>query len=433
MNKTPVDQLATVSELLQAGDFLAALRVVESIDANSLPSDARLQYYSVYSEVAYFNGDYSRALELSYRCLTEISDKRCTEYAKQKHIHGKILQQSGNLTGAEECFTESYATFQQLGDFANAVLPLDSLASVHYLRADFQAAVRCLEREIVLRTEHGLLHDLPRCRNNQARIRVYLGDLLEAAPALRALVAEDISDLLRYSAIYLLGMIASFKRQHVRAHSLLEKSLDYYQRTGSSREVVICLEYLGLNEHFSGNQEKAREYFQGILARDQITASARAQTLRMLTDVYVAEGDYSEALTTADQAEVAITKINERIEIGCLHRSRTRIAAATGNEPEARRQFAASVEMLQMIGAQYELAETYLLGGQLDLFEIKSRHEFLKQAVLLFVKCGVTARANVAALQLSRLLPPVPDRGEDLSSPLASAYVACQLLKTDWQ
>ncbi|MBK7092270.1 MAG: tetratricopeptide repeat protein [bacterium] len=58
---------------------------------------------------------------------------------------------------------------------------------------------------------------------------------------------------------------------------------------------AVCLEYLGLNEYFAGNYAKAREYYDQVLAMPEPTASAVAQTLRMLTDVEIAEGNWDAA------------------------------------------------------------------------------------------------------------------------------------------
>jgi hypothetical protein len=204
--------------------------------------------------------------------------------------------------------------------------------------------------------------------------------------------------------------------------------LDFYQKTGSTRDEIVCLEYLGLNEHFAGNQLAARKYFEDILSREEITASARAQTLRMLTDVHIAEHNYAKASRTADLAEEAINKINERVEAGCLHRSRMWLAAAAGDNNAVRHHFAEALDMFHLIGARYELAETYLAGGQIGVFDTVSRREFLKQATLLFVKCGVTVRARLASDELVRLLPKVDPGPDPFASPLAEAYLRARLL-----
>ena len=47
----------------------------------------------------------------------------------------------------------------------------------------------------------------------------------------------------------------------------------------------------------------------------------------MLTDVYIAQEDWEKAIETARKAEAAITKINERIELGALYRAYGQICA----------------------------------------------------------------------------------------------------------
>ena len=62
----------------------------------------------------------------------------------------------------------------------------------------------------------------------------------------------------------------------------------------STRELAHSQEHLGLLHYLRGDFARARKYYEQVLNDPQPTASAAAQTLRMLTDVYIAEGQVQE-------------------------------------------------------------------------------------------------------------------------------------------
>ena len=164
------------------------------------------------------------------------------------------------------------------------------------------------------------------------------------------------------------GQLSVWMLETEQARTQLKEAMTTYARTQSLRNHAVCLEFLGLNEYFAHNYVKAKEYYQQILSMPEPTASAVAQTLRMLADVYIAEGDFGKAMETAVKAEAAITKINERIELGALYHAYRQIYEHRGETEKSRDYFVKSIDLLQLLGAKYELALSHLAAGRSKVF-----------------------------------------------------------------
>jgi DNA-binding NtrC family response regulator len=207
----------------------------------------------------------------------------------------------------------------------------------------------------------------------------------------------------KQTARLLTGVAALFRLEHGRARKLLQPLVGQLQTAGNHREEVVCLEYLGLNEFFAGNYDKAGQYYADILSRNQITASASAQTLRMLTDLEIAVGDFTAARETAVKAEAAITRINERIELGALYRARALIAEHDGQCDPSGQLLTKSIELLERIGARYELALSHLVAGRAGVFSRDERQEHLSRARELFAEMEVERRIAEVNRELAHL------------------------------
>ncbi len=167
--------------------------------------------------------------------------------------------------------------------------------------------------------------------------------------------------------------------------------------------LAICLEFLGLNEYFAGNYAKAREYYDQVLAMPEPTASAVAQTLRMLTDVEIAEGNWDAAKATAAKADVAINRISERIELGALWRAYGHIYTHDNDHSKAREFFEKSIDLLRQLGARYELALSHFDAGRSNAYSFNQQSEQLKAAKALFVEMEVPKRVAQVDEALARL------------------------------
>ncbi|MGB5137505.1 MAG: sigma 54-interacting transcriptional regulator, partial [Candidatus Zixiibacteriota bacterium] len=198
-------------------------------------------------------------------------------------------------------------------------------------------------------------------------------------------------------------MMHCLKLEHGNAKSTILDAYSLTRRLQDVRFEIICLEFLGLNEYFAGNYKKAREYYDQVLAMPEPTASAVAQTLRMLTDVEIAEGNWEAAKTTAAKAEVAINKISERIELGALWRAYGHIHTHDDDHAKAREYFEKSIDLLRQLGARYELALSHFDAGRSKAYSPDQQMEHLNQAKALFIDMEVPKRVAQVEAAIGRL------------------------------
>ncbi|MFH2056480.1 MAG: sigma 54-interacting transcriptional regulator [bacterium] len=311
---------------------------------------------------------------------------------------------------ALEEYTESYVYFRRIRDHVSSLAPLEQIAVLQFFKGNYMQArelgVNILERAKSLESkEHFLIGAL-----NLAQTQLFKGELGEALELLRLVRAKDPDQVFALRAKTLWGITQIHYLYQSAAESQLIETSQRYVAESATRDEVVCLEYLGLNEYYAGNYDKAKEYYDNILGRKEITASARAQTLRMLTDVYVAKAQWPEANETAALAEAAITKINERIELGALDRARGLIAANTRDHDTARDYFDKSIRLLREIGARYELALSYLTCGRCNIYSRDERRYFLRQAHDLFREMEVPKRVAEVEEEIGRVGPRSPMR-----------------------
>jgi transcriptional regulator with PAS, ATPase and Fis domain len=392
--------------MIEKRDFSSASTEIVLLQS-LLPSDEQIlksELLLLEAKCLYFTGKYASALDLVGKAL-ELSRPTAEHalYAEQKLLLGRILNLLGRTTEAVEELTESYAFFRREDQTSMSLDALVTLGLVHQARGDLSRSRAVFEevREKSLRHELGL--DFLLATLNLCRVCLLLGELPYTLRLLDECEphAENESHILRVTNLRGMGAVLALESQ--LAGVALEKGLASYRRMNSERDVAICLEYLGLNEFFAGNYAKAKEYYQQILAMPEPTASAVAQTLRMLTDVYIAEGNWKKAKETAVKAGQAITNINERIELAALWRAQAQIAERDRDHDVARDLFQKSIDLLQQCGARYELALTHFAAGQSTVHSLATRSEHLEKAKTLFMDMDVPKRITQAEDAIARL------------------------------
>ena len=223
---------------------------------------------------------------------------------------------------------------------------------------------------------------------------IYLGALDDSAKIL-TLVSSDPPNVWDAGDIEMLSALPPLYRLDFdTARQHLETALKLFTSISAVRDIHVCWEYLGWLHYLQGDYAAARQYYMKILSAPEPTASAVAQTLRLLTDVYVAESEWSKASETAVKAEAAITKINERIELGALNRAYGQIHSHSKDHEKARECFGKSIAILREIGARYELALTYMECGKSDAFAFDDRQSHLVMAKSLFEEMRVPKRVE---------------------------------------
>lgn len=409
MNRTLRDELKLIEEALEQGEHSRALSLIESIDltkAQELCSVETSRLFCFHAKCLFFLGDYSAAhgkisdaLQLS-RCSADHS-----LYASQQLVLGLIHQATGRLDEAIEEFNGSYAARRRAGENDKLWGSLLNLALTHFYKGDLLQSLNVFRSALRYATEYNTESDISLCKRNICLVLLLTGDFASFRDILKTIDIDSDDVLGKVRIRELSGKYDVWALNYERAKTSLLDALTFYENQGLVRDQVVCLEYLGMNDYFSGSHARAREQFLQILEMPGLRASAVAQTLRMLADVYVAEGDWEKAKETAERAEEAITKISERIELGALYRAYGQIYEHLLDRQKAREYFDKSIDLLYQLGARYELALTRFACGRSSCYTREIRLDHLERARSLFTAMDVCRRVTQveeAIVELSR-------------------------------
>jgi DNA-binding NtrC family response regulator len=399
-----------LSDLLASRQYQEALDYLDLLNVRS-PEISREDLAHIFfarAQCLYRLGAYDKAaikLKCSIKFADSLSDNLL--YARQKYTLGQIYQEMGRLEDALNEYTEASAFFRRVKDTPRMLAAQEMIALVHFHKGNLLSAIEVNET-ILPRVEGlGLIEHVKVVAFNLCRILLWTGGFARINELLNS-VADDCVDPLNQTWLESLrGTFCVRLLDFGTARKHLEKALTIALANGYRRDEVVCLEYLGLNEFYDGNHVKANEYYEQILAMHELTASAVAQTLRLLTDVQVALGELDTAAETAVKAEAAITRIREWVELGCLHRALALLADKRGDLQGTTEHFDKAIGILSRHGARYELAVTYLAAGAAACLDAETKKERLHQAKTLFTEMDVPKRVTqteeaIAYLSLSK-------------------------------
>jgi DNA-binding NtrC family response regulator len=374
-------------------------------------------FYLLWAESLFMLGRYTESMRkvgVTLRLVSKSSEH--TIYAKARYLRGMICIKLGRLTDAIEDLNESYACYKRIGDRAHILLPLNNLAQALFISGNLRRSREVLESSLSLVRESDPITAITQ-RINLARVLALLGEFSQSQKQLEAKCVRECTVAIKNKrADFVKGMVAVYKLESDFASRLLISCKQYFSKEAFAHDINVCQEYLGLLEYNRGNYKKAREYYQQVLDTPEPTASAVAQTLRMLTDVEIAERNWDTAMETAKKAEAAITKINERIELGALWRAYGQICTHRGEHDTARDFFSKSIDLLHEIGARYELALSYLACGNSESYNREERKFNLEMARMLFAEMEVPKRVEQVEKAIADL------RLDSVSAPAISVF-----------
>jgi transcriptional regulator with PAS, ATPase and Fis domain len=314
--------------------------------------------------------------------------------AATKLLLGKTLHRQGKTSDAEQEFIEAYVAFKAAGDVRNARIALSNIAHLQFYSGNLWRSAEVLRQGLAIDEIHKFTRFANQDRRNLCSVLVLLGRIREAEHVLAQVTDASTTIAGQANTDLRKAMITLFLLENENAMRHLKGAMKSFQELGVARMRDVCIEYSAIAHYNNGDYDEASTCCRQLLDNKDTTSSTIAQTLRILTDIQIATDKYNEALETADRAKDAISAINERIELGAIHRAYGQIYSAKGDEDEAREHFCRSIEILNETGARYELAMTYFARGKSACYSRDERIQSLETARSLFTEMEVTKRVD---------------------------------------
>lgn len=338
-------ELPAVGEWIERG--LAASGGRETIETAEL--------YARAAQLFTQKGDTDAALAQcaeSLRIGEKIGDVKVQALAQT--IRGHVANQRGNYLDAIHSFQDAFALYEQAGNVYGQAIAHNFIANAYYNLGQLRQAEQHYQQALGIFSQTGDIYQSAIVGNN-------------------------------------LGGIARRRGQFDAALNLYEEALHSFERIGDSLWVLGVLHMnLGETHILQGQNDTAFEQLR-ISRRYFDQAQARyflPELYRHFAEAALISGDLPQARTDAQQALELARELSMRGETGCSLRLLSEIAIAENDLSQAQHQLAESIAMLQEVGDEYELARSYLVQARLlfVLGQVDQGMEALGRAEETFVR-----------------------------------------------
>ncbi len=298
--------------------------------------------------------------------LTELLDENKEPNQYRAHLLnelGRLHNAIGNLEDALECYEQSLAIQQEIGDKSGEGTTLNNISQIYDARGDYETALRYLEQSLAIRQEIGDKSGEGRTLNNISQIFKARGDYETA---------------LRY----------------------LEQSLAIRQEIGDKSGEGRTLNNISQIFKARGDYETALRYLEQSLAIQQEIGdkSGEGTTLNNISQIYDARGDYETALRYLEQSLAIQQEIGDKSGEGTTLNNISQIYDARGDYETALRYLEQSLAIQQEIGDKSGMCATLFNMGH-----ISAQNEKMKEAVGYWLSCYQIAREIGEAQALQEL------------------------------
>ena len=278
--------------------------------------------------------------------LTELLDENKEPNQYRAHLLnelGRLHNAIGNLEDALECYEQSLAIQQEIGDKSGEGTTLNNISQIYDARGDYETALRYLEQSLAIRQEIGDKSGEGRTLNNISQIFKARGDYETA---------------LRY----------------------LEQSLAIQQEIGDKSGEGTTLNNMATTAHARGDYETALRYLEQSLAIQQEIGdkSGEGRTLNNISQIYDARGDYETALRYLEQSLAIQQEIGDKSGMCATLFNMGHISAQNEKMKEAVGYWLSCYQIAREIGEAQALQELESLakqlgGGGLEFWELLAK------------------------------------------------------------
>jgi DNA-binding NtrC family response regulator len=408
MNRTFLQLSDVVEQLLIDRKYPEALRMLESVDAASLPSDEHGDYCILVSETKLYLGNYS-ALPLDRAIETFRNGQATAKFARAKLLKGWLLLSLGEYVDAQEHCLEAYASYLRCGDPNGAARSLNRLAYACLQLGKIDTAIENLVKCVGM---YAASSD----RSNESVASMNLGSLylragrlgdaartyLQTQPHL--LLTGERNHLIYYTHA---ALPFALRGDLKSAKATIAKCVPYLDTY--PREKAIYYENLGLIHIRAGEYPQARKaLLEGLSLSLKIAPESAlvSQTKRLLADLHVAMEKDDLAQQYAEQALEVAEKIGQKVEIAACWRVLAQVAAHRRHDDDARHWYRKALDLFALIVSRYELAVTRYLAATSGLFETGERTALLYLAKEYFDSEAVAPYIEKVNTELCRTPAP---------------------------
>jgi len=371
-----------IGDLIDRHQFARALIEIrrlgqDDISILSAVASGRLSLYA--ADALYHSGNYDEALRYinkSIECLRHTDAHSL--YGRAKYRRGYILLTTGDYSKGADDFREARFAYKRVEDTSGELAACSCLARCAFGEGQYLKASEYLERSIDLckrLDDHFRLHAM---EANLARVLTSLGDFRAAERCFKNIDAavQSVSLISRCNYDGSLGYLFVLMRKFEKAAIHILRSRNLAFENGLTRQIATSHEYAGELAFWQGDYAKAEEhYWEAIRIGMEIAPEGDliSQSYRLLAELQVARDQLDDAEESCNRAWTVAEKINERLELGAIRRTRGEIAARRGDAGAAKIAFEESIRILSEIGAKYELARVHLQAGEAGVFSSEYR------------------------------------------------------------
>lgn len=325
--------------------------------SNGAPAPARAKALYGGSALAFYQGEYGRAVALSQESLAvyrQLGDR--LGVALSLNILGGVTRNQGDHARATALFEESLALSRQSDHKWALAETLNALGIVARRQGDYGRATALGEESLVLWRDLGDKRGLAASLSHLGIVARYQGNyerartLHEEGLALRRELG-DKADLA--TSLGSLGTVAMNLGDYERAGELFEESLTLCRELGNKIGTAAALGNLGVLAHRQGDDHRAAGVLQESLAlwRELGDRQAVATALTVLGMVAHALGDYERAAALYRESLVLYRELKDKLGIAQSLGWLARSVGTQGRPAPAARLFGAAEALREAIGA----------------------------------------------------------------------------------
>ena len=409
-SKEPREYLEEIERLVEAGEYEQALAVIKDLEAS--PEIDRFTSEAL-SRLCYLKARDQRFLEKYQKALK--SAEGANSYGDQandgkaiadaQYVLGSIKISLGDLKDAEIDINRALTGFERIQDCCGVINALSRLGQIESIRGNYSGAVNlchqalghCRRSEKV--TDRATKNKVKRQRTvllgslGQRYLRMGQWDKAEKNLQLHVRQLEEDGDEVNLArGLLLLGYVRFVRLQFDQAKVSYEKALAFIKKKKLVRELAIYHEYSGELALAQGSYFEARRHFQEALdigKRIAPNSALVSQTYRLVAEPQIASKQFEEALCSCNEALKVASSLEERIEIGAIHRALGQIWTAKKDKVRAKECFEMSISVLKKIEAKFELGKAYLEASRSVCFDPSQRNKYRARAEKLFRGLGL--------------------------------------------